>query len=478
MIKLQENKDNKILICVVDRINTYSNGYAREIAKNLSDYFIGRFLRDHNVYIGSDEDELLREAAKPRWINNYTHCVMIASGTSFNTSDKFLDLIDNFCNNNEFFVAGHILDREHHYYFSNGYYELHHQFYIVNLREYTEIGCPSVGQQEFVEHTQIEPIRSTDLLYNDKEVCSWLKPGTIPKTYSKKLHGYNIISEGLKHNKVFMDLGIELRNCKYYPYYEYEHVFLRSIDKLHSFNFYGHSFVNPLNSELLVLNLSINKPIEQYITVGTGLNWIKQLIHLNYNTDTTVIFTDINPLCLQFMRSLVTEWDGNNFMQFYRNIYQSGEYFVPNNMFETYGKSDIIPDEPYWYISSEDIISSIIDWPTVWNSIKKLSYKFILIDYTSSYNLNWIDPNLVTVMNISDVFVHIPFAVTQSMKYRISCENKLIEKLREINPDITLMFSARAADQYYINYTNIKNSGKVSELILTTDDNLKSLPWH
>jgi len=471
MIKLQENKDNKILICVVDHINTY-NGYAREIAKNLNDYFIGRFLRDHNVYIGSIEDELLREAVN----SNHTHVVMIASGNNFNTSDKFIKLIDRYCENNDFFIAGHILDREHHYYFTNGYYELHHQFYIVNLSEYIDIGCPSIGQQEFIEHIQIEPLRSTELLYGDSEICSWLKPGTISKTYSKKLHGYNIISEGLKHNKVFMDLGSELRNCKYYPYYEYEHVFMRSIDKLHSFNFYGHSFVNPLNSELLNTGIILDNPIQQYITVGTGLNWIKQLIHFNYNTDTTVIFTDINPLCLQFMRSLVTEWDGHNFMQFYRSKYQSGEYFVPNNMFETYGKSDIIPDEPYWYTSSEDIISSIDDWTNVWNSIKKLSYKFILIDYTSSYNLNFIEPNKCTVMNISDVFVHIPFAVTQSMQYRISCENRLIEKLRQINPNILLMFGARAADQYFIK--DVKITDKVSELELTTDDNLIKLPWH
>jgi len=472
MIKLQEDKDNKILICVVDKINTYTSGYAREIAKNLTDYFLARFLREYNVYIGSDEDELLREAS----LTNHTHCVMVASGTSFNTSDKFLNVIDNYCKNNEFFVAGHILDREHHYYFTNGYYELHHQFYIVNLHEYKQIGSPMIGQQEFVEHTQIEPIRSTELLYNDVEICNWLKPGSVTKTYSKKLHGYNIISEGLKHNKVFMDLGSELRSCKYYPYYEYEHVFLKSIEKLHSFNFYGHSFVNPLNSELLNTTIESDKIIEQYITVGTGLNWIKQLIHLKYNSDTVVIFTDINPLCLQFMRSLVTEWDGVNFMQFYRSKYQSGEYFVPNNLLETYGKSDIIPDEPYWYINSEDTIGSIEDWSTVWDSIKKLTYKFVLIDYTSSYNLNFIEPNKHTVMNVSDLFVHIPFAVTQSLKYRIHCENKLIEKLREINKDIILMFGGRAAQGLYIGI--IQYIDKVSDLELTTEDNLVRLPWH
>jgi hypothetical protein len=274
-----------------------------------------------------------------------------------------------------------------------------------------------------------------------------------------------------------MDLGIELRSCKYYPYYEYEHVFLRCVDKLHSFNFYGHSFVNPLNSELLNTTLTFDRTvIEQYITVGTGLNWIKQLINLNYDINTVVIFTDINPLCLQFMKSLVTEWDGTNFMEFYRKKYQSGEYIVPNNMFETYGKSGVIPDEPYWYSSSEDIINSIYNWIDVWSSIKSLTFKYILIDYTSSYNLNWIELNKVTVMNMSDVFVHVPFAVTQSMKYRIHCENTLIEKLRQVNTNIILIFGARAADQYFIK--PIHYLGRVSELELTSDDNLIKLPWH
>jgi len=215
-------KQKRILCCVVDNLDLYQSNTAKEISVNLTDFMLHRFnLYSFDIFIGKNEDELLQEASKDEF---YTHAVIIACGTSFKLSDRIFSAIERVCEK-EFFISGHILDRNGHSHYKNACFELHHQFYIVNLKQYAELGFPLVGQEENISYTQIKPERSVEYLYNDHEVPEWIKPGTELKTYDIKLHGWNILNVGLENNKTLIDLGLDIRNNKQYIYYEYDHVF-------------------------------------------------------------------------------------------------------------------------------------------------------------------------------------------------------------------------------------------------------------
>ena len=461
--KFINNKNKKILWCIVDNLDSYQSEWAKQVSINLTDFLINRCSTyKYDIYISKNEDELLKSAVE----GGYSHAVMITTGMSFKLSERIFDNVEDLCQQ-EFFIAGHIIHRGDSSYFKNSYYELHHQFYIVNLSEYNEVGRPVIGQYEEIEHYQVEPLRSEECLYNDNELPVWIKPGSELKRYDKKLHGWNIISQALNCNKVLIDVGADIRNNKTYMYYEYDHVFNRHISELYFNQLIGSNFLIPFNSDDLQKMPELDGPVTQYITVGTGLNWIKNLLKLGFDHTTTVIFTDINYNCLQFMKSLVNNWDGNNYMDFYKDNIG----FLPNNF--PYNLDQYYPSWGDQWISFK---ASIENWDQVWTTIKQLNFKFILIDFMASYDLSWIEPNQTTLVNLSDVFTHVPLVFTRPLKYRIACENRFISALVDIDPDITLMLTSRATDGF--NNADRQVLDKVRNFILTDINVLNTPEWH
>ena len=454
--KISQNKKNKILICIHDILDSCQSNSAREVAINLSDYMISKFIKkDFDVFVGNDEDELLNNAANELF---YSHAVMIASGTSMKLSDRLISEIVNKCQE-EFFISGHILDRD------ESYFELHHQFYIIDLNEYTNINRPFIGEPEDIVHFQIEPIKSIEII--DTYIPKFIQQGNTEKQYFKKMHGWNIIRQGLIFNKKIIDLDYGIRDNKKYFYYEYDHVFIRESADLFYNQFFFNNFVVPFNSDSMSTEIEFNGPVDQYITVGTGLHWVKNLELIGFHDNTTVTFTDINPLVIIFMKKLVSTWDGKDYIDFYL---KNQENELPNNVPYDY-TSYIEYNRTIW----NNFTQQFDNWEDTWNKVKNINFKFISIDYMSNYNLDWIEKDQRTFFNVSDVFDHVPTVFLASIKYRISCENRLIQKLKDIDEDITLKFSARAADAFLRN----EHINKVKNLTLTDINEISIKPyWH
>ena len=463
--KFKSDKNKSILCCVVDNLDLYQSGWAREISINLSDFLIHRFAtKEFDIYVSKDEDELLKHAAD----DGYSHAVLIASGTSLGLSDRLFPAIETACKKNDFFIAGHILDRSHHSYYKNACFELHHQFYIVNLSDYKELGCPIIGKEENVGYEQLAPLRSEECQYNDIEIPVWIKPGNQLKKYGTKLHGWNILKVALDHDKKLIDVGKDIRDSKKYIYYEHDHVFTKMYSQIKYNQFFCDNFFAGWNSDVLKKSIPFKGPVEQYVSVGIGFNWIRNLQLIGFDKDTYVIFTDINYNCLMFMKAMVTEWDGNNYAEFYKQRMP----LLPNG-------SPHISDSYFQQISEKwnEFIELFDDWNSTWQQIKELKYNFILIDYTASYNFDWLQANKQTLMNLSDLFNHGPYIATLPLKYRIACENRLLSKLNKKDPNITLMLTSRSADGYRYE-SDRQLIGTVSSFKMTDITQLKKLPWH
>ena len=140
--KFRTEKKKPIVCCILDILDNCQSGHAKEICINLTDFLIHRFdLHEYDIFISKNEDELLQTAAN----DGYSHAVVISAGTSLGLSDRLFSAIENSCKD-DFFIAGHILDRnDHSYYKKNACFELHQQFYIVNLTDYKDVGSPTVG---------------------------------------------------------------------------------------------------------------------------------------------------------------------------------------------------------------------------------------------------------------------------------------------------------------------------------------------
>ena len=452
--KIHTNHHAKsILICIHDILNDCQSDWSREIAKNLSDYMVNRFLKyGYDVCIGTDENELLSHG-----LDQYSHAVVIASGTSPKLSDRLIGAIEAKCNE-DFYLAGHVLDRK------EKYFELHHQFYIVNLKTHVELGCPIIGDSSDNTYTLTKPISDT----NDDYIAQVLSTGTEECTYYGVMHGWNILSKALEHNKTIIDLGNDIRNNKKYFYYEYDHVFLKESTSLYYNQYFFNNFVVPFNSDRISENLVFEGPIEQYITLGTGINWVENLHKVGFTESTVVYFTDINPLVLQFMQSMVKEWDGEDYVDFY----MSKNFIIPNNM--AYDYNSYMEQTRNQWVTFR---ANNPDWLTKWNNIRTLAFKFISIDYMSEYNFDWFDSNKKTIFNASDMFDHVPVVFQQSMKYRIAAENRFITRLQEKDPNIHLLWTSRACTEL-MNTSDSPKFQPISEVNVVDIEQIVRPYWH
>lgn len=464
-MRFRTEKNRSIVFCILDITDDCKSGYAKEICVNLTDFLINRCdLHDYDILISKDENALIKTAAD----EGYAHAVLISAGTSLGLSDRLFEAVDNQCKE-DFFIAGHILDRgENSFYKKNACFELHKQFYIINLDQYKELGSPTIGNEEWVQHQQIAPVRSKEFLYDDPEIPVWIKQGVELKTYSVKLHGWNIINTALENDRKLITLNQQIRSSKKYLYYEHDHVFLRQLEDIKYHQFFCNNFFAGWNSDRLKLDLPFNGPVEQYASVGIGFNWIKNLETVGFTNETKVIFTDINHNCLMFMKKMVEEWDGKNYADFYWN----NKPMLPNN-------PPYIPDTYKDQIAEQwnKFLETFDEWDLHWSQVKNLKYDYILIDYTASFNFNWLEEDKKTLLNLSDLYNHAPFIASSSLKYRISCENNLLQKLKKKDPNITLITTSRAADGFWRSNGN-KRIDIADNFIYTNIAELKTPEWH
>lgn len=462
--KFNIKKQNKILWCVKDNHETYQSNWAKEISINVSDFILNRIsVRNYDIFISANEDQMLKEAAKD---SVYSHAVVVASGTSFGLSERIFAAVEDQCQK-EFFVSGHILDRTNHSYYKNACWELHHQFYIVNLETFRNLGCPEVGQETAEEYSCVEPIRSEEFLYGDREIPCWIQQGNTEKTYSMKLHGWNLLNVGLENNLKLIDLGENIRRSKKYFYYEHDHVFFKKMSDLYYDDFFCHTVFSPFNSDPLLDKLPFEKSIEQYVTVGIGLNWVKYVEKIG-TSDIKVVFTDINFHCLRFMKTMVEEWDGKDYVSLYQNYMR----FQPN-----LSPFNVDQHTEQWYQEWDNFKSKFDNWDETWSRIKKLKFDYVLVDYTSNYEFSWLEKNKKTLINLSDLFNHGPFIFNHPLKYRIAAENKLLHTFKNHDSEMAILMTSRSAEGFWEG-TPLVTYGKVSEFLLTDINELKKPVWH
>lgn len=458
-------KQKKIVYCILDNIDNQTGTYSKEVARNVSDFFLGLLIRrDYDIIIDTSTDALLGRAASDE---SYSHAVVLLTGTHTGLSENIFDAIETKCNEH-FTLAGHILDRDH------AYYEIHNQFFIMNLQEYKRLNCPPMGDVDWTAtHTQIEPIRSEACVREDTEIPVWVKQGTNERTYTQKRHGWNFVKVGLENNALFCDVGLDIRNGKKYIYYEYNHVFFKAphVPELFSYSLVCNNMVTPWNSDTLPKHIDVTEhALDHFVTTGTGLNWIHNITRLGYHENTKITFIDISYAVLSFMKAMVEEWDGTDYATFYMKQLK----FVPNNY-----PIDLVNHERRireWFPTFE---KEFENFQVTWESIRKIKFDYVLTDLFSNNNFDYISPTETTLVNVSDAFNHVPYVPHCPVNFRVSRENALINNLKKINPNIWLHIPTRLGHIYQ---TSLKDTekitfGRVNEFNLWDINEFNCPPW-
>ena len=242
VIKYNNAGLHKIVYCILDNLHECDNLIAKDMCINSIDFLIrGMVTQNYDVLISANETALLTEAVNT---DKYTHAVVITTGTYLWMGDRLFTEVEKLCRQ-DFFVAGHILDR------GDFYLELHKQFYIMNLSEYADLGSPEVAQGAWFVDDYHEEFKPVVLAYKDNgdEVIQSMSISAERKQYKFKLHGWNILKLALEHNKKTIDVGENIRSSKRYLYHEYDHVFINSYPKIFHQQLFARNVVAPWNSD-------------------------------------------------------------------------------------------------------------------------------------------------------------------------------------------------------------------------------------
>lgn len=289
------NFNETVAFCFIDNTHTYQSDWIRELIKNQADYTISNLYdRKFTVLQCMDEDVALRGAVS----RGFKHAVVFSTGTEFINGDNFFNELQNLVNA-DYFVAGHILDRD------DAYYELHAQCYVVNLSRYQQLGSPKLGKQELgVTHTQTEPNRSDDN-YHDYYTPKSVNRGWGERTYKHKCHGWNLLSVALAHDEPIIVFNENIRNNKKHYYPESKPDFVKASDWIYyRQQVCAQEFVHTASTENAPIAPDVK--IQQVLTPASG-TWFTNFI--DTDNPVRVIFYDYNLRSLDYWREHAPKLD-------------------------------------------------------------------------------------------------------------------------------------------------------------------------
>lgn len=417
-----------IVFIFLDKINQCQTKWTAELVRNLSDYVLSK-INNHgfNVIQGIDEDAMLQAASR-----EYSHAVVLSTGTEFVNGDEFFNELELAVYSDiDFFLMGHIPDRD------DGYYELHDQCYIINLNTYKNLGCPEVGKFAYYSsHVQIAPQRSAENIHDDY-TPTWVATGDKEKTYKHKWHGWNILSVAFANNKLVKPFAEEFRKNKRYYYPNYEPAFINACTYLYGKqSVAAQTLFYPYNTEKSV-DLDFQGPLQQLVIQASGLQFVEYLIKHGYNENTVVRFVDYNLFALECMYAITQHWDGEHYMDFVRGHINTRYGFAKSSQRDN-------------WITLTGAVQTVD--ANVWNHIRntvkfEFSHEDLVLNKGLSAN-DWLDNVPNTIVHLSHIFNYDPAAPFVPLRHRVYNEKLLLDKIKKYIPEAHIVMINKAQDIY------------------------------
>ena len=144
--------------------------------------------------------------------SNYNHILFMAAGVRIYDSSILVDIDKIIYKNPNYMVAAHILE------WGNDWYELHHQFVLVNIKNWITAGRPEYGGWK-PDVDVLPVIERSKENFHDHYTPLWIKPtGEHIWTYHEK-QGWNFIGSAFDNgfDVINWDHNIRSKRTYYYP---------------------------------------------------------------------------------------------------------------------------------------------------------------------------------------------------------------------------------------------------------------------
>lgn len=409
---IEERFRNDINLCfgLYNLNDLIRNEYVRQYAKGMTLFYINRVIeitetKKMEIFEGDSINQILDEATDA----GFDYILIQSVGNLLYKSSIIFD-IENFIKNNEFGFAGHILNWS-----EDKYYEIHPQFFIINLKAYLHSGKPYFGYWESGEDLLADVERSVEN-FHDHYTPLWIKYKGTKSLQKHTQRGWSMVSSLLENGYNVITLPQKIREKKLNLYFEAEsNEFIKAMKTLNP-----ELIKNPNQKRLVYHNLNMLNNIwlfnseDMYINndgtfdvmafPASGLKFLSVIKQNKLNKNGKLIIYDFNENSIEWIKFL------KNYKN--ENLIECISEFPNNIYFKWLGNTayaKFIIDDGFNtnYSNSMNFFGGEDEFKKLWVEFKKMNVEFIntnIIEDRERLVKNFYGFNGKKYIHISNIF--------------------------------------------------------------------------
>ena len=403
--------------------------------KEITEFFT-RFKYFGPIVVGTSVNDVLDKALE----YEVDYCIVQSVGHIIMEA-TFFNLIEKWIDKQNFFVTGHIMDKnkqnKNNPSGEEGYYGLHKQCMLVNLDYYKKFDKPVFGNKNSGEEFVVKAKRHAKDIHDDYTPLS-LAPTEELTICTPLVDGWNFISTSLANDLTVYNFHPKIRESKQYIYPSTSAEELsKQLNWIQNIVDYAPQCVFLWNTENYkdLKYVPLNKPINKLYSVAASFKPNMILNHFDFHESTEVVFYDYSKPSLAFKKLLVTQWDGEDYPAFI--TWALGKYsFSETGGTETeiYTRDELWKREIEWWGSEKAIKDH-------WDKYKKLKHSYIHVDICE--NPEKITTKITDEENSiiwwSNAFHTVNAQYVRGLQGVTDCYNTWIKQIVNKNPNIWIL---------------------------------------
>lgn len=224
----------------------------------------------------------------------YKYGLFIDAGTIFYDIKKFIDILANYPHQG---LVGHIVDPKN----KDHYYWLHPQCFFIETKYFNEKSFAD----NLSSQTAIVPARSAGNIHDDYTPL-WIKKTTQQEKFNDSKFGSELISNFFKSKLMVANFNSQCRELKKFIYNE---------QSKQEWMLYNKEYLEIATNQLWIFNneeINFSFGSKKIICPGSGFFWMQAAQTEVQELD----IVDISQVQLKFVRTLLDNWDGNDYGKF------------------------------------------------------------------------------------------------------------------------------------------------------------------
>ena len=428
-------KNKNYVVGIYDDTRMSQNLSQAQKNKEITEFFT-RFKYFGPIIVKDNINDVLDEALS----QGVDYCIVQSVGHIIKNVE-FFTFIEKWIEKQDFFITGHIMDKNKENLNNpsgkEGYYGLHKQCMLVNLKYYEKFDKPVFGSKNSGEETVIKAQRHAKDIHDDYTPLS-LRPTEELTVCTPLVDGWNFINTSLANDLTVFNFHPKIREHKQFIYpttsaAELEHQ-LSWITNIANYAQNCVFFWNTENySDLKYVNME--NPIKKLYAVAASFKPNMILNHYNFTDDCEIIYYDYSKPSLAFKKLLIKEWNGEDyprFLDYAQRRYRIDE--TGGNETQHLSRQELWERELKWWGSEKAIKEH-------WDRYKNLKHSFIHMDVCENPEklTSMITPEEDSVIWWSNAFHTVGAQYLRGLKGVKTCYETWLKQLEEKNPYIWIL---------------------------------------